>query len=69
MTNHTQLQVQMNDETAAALRQAMTEDGITATEAVRRAISVYDYLRQQRTAGHLVTVNHGHGREYALELL
>jgi uncharacterized protein (DUF2267 family) len=48
------LNVNLNSETADALRQIAEERGISATEAVRRAIAVYKYIEDEVDAGHTV---------------
>ena len=55
----TRLSVNINEETANALRSLTAEAGVTYTETVRRAISVYRFLQDQRLAGSSVYV----GRE------
>ena len=48
------LNVNMNDETAAALREIAAEKGVSYTEAVRRAITVYKFLQDEVQAGHTI---------------
>lgn len=45
------LGVNINDETAGALRAISERRGITVTEAVRRAVSVYRFVNDETTAG------------------
>lgn len=47
----TRLSVNINDETADALRQLAEEDGTTITEVVRRAVSVYKFFDDAKDAG------------------
>jgi len=62
------LNVNLNAETAAALRELADERDISFTEAVRRAISVYKYMNDEKQAGrHIQTTNAD--REDVRELL
>jgi hypothetical protein len=47
----TRLSVNINDDTAAALRSLAEEDGVTITEVVRRAVSVYKFFDEAKDAG------------------
>lgn len=47
----TRLSVNINDDTAAALRSLAEEDGVTITEVVRRAVSVYKFFDEAKEAG------------------
>ena len=47
----TRLNVNINDETAAALRQLAEDEGTTVTEIVRRAVSVYKFFEDARDEG------------------
>ena len=49
----TRLNVNINDETAAAIRQIMERHGWTATEVVRRSVSVYALLHRAQQRGHI----------------
>lgn len=52
------LNVNLNAETAAALRELAEERDISFTEAVRRAISVYKYMNDETQSGrHIQTTN------------
>jgi hypothetical protein len=56
------LNVNLNAETAAALRELAEERDISFTEAVRRAISVYKYMNDEKQAGrHIQTTNADRG--------
>lgn len=44
----TRLNVNVNDATAAALRDLAAEEGTTVTEIVRRAVSVYKFFDDAR---------------------
>ena len=48
------LSVNLNQETADALKEIAEETGISLTEAVRRAISVYKFVDDEIDAGHRV---------------
>jgi hypothetical protein len=45
------LNVNLNAETAAALRRVAEERGISATETVRRAVALLDYLEAEKQQG------------------
>lgn len=63
------LSVNMNLETAAALRTIATNKGASFTEMVRRCISVYKYLEDERLRGnklYLVDENSNERREIIL---
>ena len=52
------LNVNLNQETAAALRKIADDKGISFTEAVRRAISLYDYIEEEtRNGRHVQTTD------------
>jgi hypothetical protein len=64
------LNVNLNPETAKALRDIADHRGITFTEAIRRCISVYTYVAAANVAGHRVSVIDGSaGTERELVLL
>ena len=44
----TRLSININDETAQALRELADESGTTVTEVVRRAVSVYKFFDDAR---------------------
>lgn len=50
----TRLSVNINDETAAALRELAEKDGITVTEVIRRAVSVYKFFVDARAEGETI---------------
>lgn len=52
----TRLSVNMNAETTEALRQIATEQGISYTEAIRRAISMLAFVRDIHAAGETLIV-------------
>lgn len=47
----TRLNVNLNDDTARALRDLAAEQGTTVTEIVRRAVSVYKFFDDARDEG------------------
>lgn len=47
----TRLSVNINDETAAALRDLAERRGTTVTEIVRRSVSVYKFVEDEVAAG------------------
>lgn len=56
------LSVNMNQETAEALKDLAQERGISYTEAVRRAIMLTDYLMSVEDEGGFVEIVDGKGR-------
>jgi len=63
------LSVNMNAETAAALRELAEERNISFTEAVRRAISVYKFVDDEAREGRKIQTtdaDHGNVRELVL---
>lgn len=50
----TRLNVNVNDETAAALRGLAERDGTTVTEQIRRAVGVLAFFEERRAAGYRV---------------
>jgi hypothetical protein len=50
----TRLNVNLNSETAAALQEIAENRGISFTEAVRRAISVYKFIDDETQEGHRI---------------
>jgi hypothetical protein len=53
-TDTVRLNVNLNVEAAAALHRIAEQRDISFTEAVRRAISVYDYMEQEKSAGRII---------------
>jgi len=43
----TRLSININDETAAALKELAAKRGLTVTEVVRRAVSVYKFVEDE----------------------
>lgn len=58
--NKTRLSVYIGDETAEQLRK-MAEDGLTVTEAVRRAVAVYKFFDDARNGGQKIQLVDRHG--------
>lgn len=50
----TRLSVNINDETARALRELAEQDETTVTEIVRRAVSVYRFFDEARDKGQTI---------------
>lgn len=48
------LNVNLNGETADALKELAARNGISYTEVVRRAISIYDYLSREQDKGRVI---------------
>jgi len=57
----TRLNVNINDETAAAIREAMEQGDITATEGVRRALSSYARRHRGQKRGRIELVEEDGG--------
>lgn len=57
------LEVNVNQETADALRSIMRKNGISATEAVRRAIAVNYYLSQEYAKGRKIHTMNQDGKK------
>lgn len=55
----TRINVNLGAEPAAALRELMARKGITATEAVRQALSWWKFVEDERAAGHRIAVLDG----------
>lgn len=54
--NYVRLSVNINDETAQALRELSEEHGRSFTETVRRAISIAKYLDDEQLAGNRIQI-------------
>lgn len=63
------LSVNMNDETALALREIADYYGITVTEAVRRAISVAKFIDDKTREGSTVLVEDRNGKQRELVMM
>lgn len=57
------LNINMNEETAAALRELAQEKQISITEAVRRAISVYKFVEDEIAEGRKIQTMRPDGSE------
>ena len=67
VSEHTRLSVNMNQETADALRSVMDHYGVSVTEAVRIAVSLADFFRKEMAEGNriqLVNRRSGSTREF-----
>ena len=56
MSELTRLSVNMNESTAEALRAIMAAEGITATETIRRLVSLGKFLQDERLHGSRVYI-------------
>lgn len=54
VTDIVRLNVNLNGATADALKKLSEERGLSLTEVVRRAISVYNFIEDERQRGHRV---------------
>lgn len=57
------LEVNVNRETADALRSLMVKKGISATETVRRAIAVMHYFDEQKREGRIIQTMNQNNRK------
>lgn len=70
MTNRpARLSINMNDETAVALRSLMEKRGATATEIIRRAVSVYAFVEEAVGQGKEFQLRDQHDRVERLTFL
>jgi hypothetical protein len=53
-TDIVRLNVNLNSATADALKKLSDEQGVSLTEVVRRAISLYDFIDGERRSGHRI---------------
>ena len=60
------LSVYINDETANILRTVMVQRGITATEAIRRAVGLLNWAEESKGSGCTVRVTDSRGRPEAV---
>ncbi len=58
----TRLSVNMNQDTATALRQQAARHGITYTETIRRAISIAKFVDDERLDGRTIVSMDGDGK-------
>lgn len=65
----TRLSVNINDDTARVIRRVADESGVTATEAVRRAVAVYEFFDDARNSGNEILLVDKRGRETVINLL
>lgn len=56
------LSVNINHETHARITQLMKDEGITATEAVRRAFAAYEYIKHHQSKGRTFALLSRRGR-------
>ena len=63
MSDLVRLSVNMNLETAAALRTISTANSVSYTEAVRRVVALASYLYEERDAGRRVLSDDGQGND------
>jgi hypothetical protein len=56
------LNVNLNKETAAALKDITDKQGISLTEAVRRAIALLKFIEDERTAGRKIQIMDSNGK-------
>jgi hypothetical protein len=56
------LNVNLNKETAAALKDITDKQGISFTEAVRRAIALLKFIDDERTAGRKIQIMDSNGK-------
>jgi hypothetical protein len=57
MSDLVRLSVNLNQETAAALRELAQTKGITYGEAIRRAISIYSFIDKEKQQGRKILLS------------
>jgi len=57
------LNVNLSEETAAALKQMAERERRSITETIRRCIAVTDYLDSERAAGRIILTSKDNGRD------
>lgn len=62
MSELTRLSVNLNQQTANALKHLAKQRGISYTEAIRQAISVYSFVLTEQQVGNTVQVLDQHGK-------
>jgi len=67
--SYTRLSVNINAESAAILRKAAEARGITATEAVRRAIGLLGFFEEAKANDSTIVVKDASGVERSVELI
>ena len=60
-TRPVRLSVNLGAGPAEALRELMARKDITATEAIRRALSIWKFVEDERAQGHTLAILEGHG--------
>lgn len=70
-THHsfTRLNININGTSSNALARLMDHHGVTATEVVRRALALYDFVDRHDAAGDEILVRTGTGEERKVVLL
>lgn len=63
------LNININDETEAALKELAARRGITVTETVRRAVSVYKFIEDEKDAGGKLQVIHEGGESTTVAIV
>lgn len=66
---YTRLNVNLNEETAAALKEIARKRDISITEAIRRAIALLKFIEDETAAGHRIQVTDGHGKVREIVLM
>lgn len=62
LTKTLRLSVNLSEQVAAALKELMRRHDVSATEEVRRAISVWKYIDDERQKGNNILVEDSNGR-------
>ena len=63
------LNININDETEAALKELAARRGITVTETVRRAVAVYKFIEDEKDAGGKLQVIHEGGTSTSVAIV
>lgn len=64
----TRLSVNINEATQDALRKEMEASGCTATEAVRRAVAILDFIRGVEAEGSTLQIRKANGDEHDVRM-
>jgi hypothetical protein len=59
MPDHTRLSININQESAAALKEITERRGISYTEAIRRAIAIYKLIEDEVASGNKIQIKEG----------
>lgn len=69
IAEYTRLNVNLNDETAAALKTYAEKWQVSITESVRRAVAILNFVDTETSAGSKVRITRPDGQQSQLELM